>query len=174
MGMPGRSHLTYDRPGATRDDTLPAGYDHLDLDEPVGHGEEAFERAVEGLMTWRMHQRAGLRLVSVTAGRAAPDVVVVVRAGPMRIPCRVVYTVDEPDRRGFGYGSLPGHPIRGEEAFTVRLAADGEVRARIRAFSRPAALLPRLGGPLMPVVQRLAARRYLGALRKLASGRERG
>lgn len=173
MGAPGRFELTYDRPGATRDSTLPAGYDHLELDEPIGTGRAAFDRAVEGLLTWRMHQRAGLRLVSVTAERAAPGVVVIVRAGPMRIPCRVVYTVDEPDHRGFGYGSLPGHPIRGEEAFTVHLTADGEVRARIRAFSRPAGLLPRLGGPLMPVVQRLAARRYVGALRALALGRER-
>jgi uncharacterized protein (UPF0548 family) len=170
----GAPELTYDRPGATRDDTLPAGYDHLDLEEPIGHGRAAFDRAVDGLLTWRMHQRAGLRLVRISAGRAAPGVVVVVRAGPFRIPCRVVYTVDLANERGFGYGSLPGHPVSGEEAFTVRLAADGEVRARIRAFSRPAGLLPRLGGPLMPVVQRFAARRYLGALRRFAAGPEGG
>ena len=174
MGTPGRSDLTYDRPGATRDEALPAGYDHLDIEEPVGHGGEAFRRAADGLMTWRMHQRAGLRLVALSAGRAAPGVVVRLRIGPVRIPCRVVYTVEEPDRVGFGYGTLPGHPESGEEAFMVRLTADGEVRGRVRAFSRPATLLPRLGGPLTPVVQRLAARRYLGALRHLASGRERG
>ena len=168
MGMPGRSHLTYDRPGATRDDTMPAGYDHLDLDEPLGHGEEAFGRAVEALMTWRMQQRAGLKLVRLSAGRAAPGVEVLLRIGPFRIPCRVVYTVDEPTVKGFAYGTLPGHPERGEEAFTVRITPDGEVRGRIRAFSRPATLLPRLGGPMLPVVQRLAARRYLKALRSFA------
>lgn len=174
MGMPGRFGLTYDRPGATRDDTLPAGWDHLDLDEPIGRGREAFERAVDGLMTWRMQQRAGLTLVSLSAERAAPGVEALLRIGPFRIPCRVVYTVDEPDRRGFAYGTLPGHPECGEEAFTVRIAADGEVRGRIRAFSRPATLLPRLGGPLLPVVQRVAARRYLRALRGFASGSQGG
>jgi uncharacterized protein (UPF0548 family) len=174
MDAPGRNELTYDRPGATRDGTLPAGYDHLDLDEPVGHGRDAFERAVEGLFTWRMHQRAGLRLVRVSAARAAPGVVVVVRAGPVRIPCRVVYTLDDPDEQGFGYGSLPGHPFTGEELFAVRLDGDGEVRARVRAFSRPVMRLARLGGPATPVVQRLAARRYLGALRGFARRAEGG
>ncbi|GAA0912803.1 DUF1990 family protein [Virgisporangium ochraceum] len=171
MGAPGP---TYDGPGATRDTALPAGYDHLDVERRIGHGRAAFERAVEGLFTWRMHQRAGLRLVRVSAARAAPGVVVVVRLGPVRIPCRVVYTVDEPDHRGFGYGSLPGHPFSGEELFAVRLTGDGEVRARVRAFSRPVTLLPRLGGPVTPVVQRLAARRYLGALRGLARDGEGG
>jgi uncharacterized protein (UPF0548 family) len=173
MGMPGRSPLTYDRPGATRDETLPAGYDHLDVEQVVGHGREAFERAVDALMTWRMQQRAGLTLVRVSAERAAPGVEVLLRIGPFRIPCRVIYTVDEPDHGGFAYGTLPGHPERGEEAFTVRLTANGEVRGRIRAFSRPATLLPRLGGPLLPVVQRFAARRYLTALRGFALGVDR-
>ena len=42
---------------------------------------------------------------------------VIVHLGPVRAPCRVVYVVDEPDRRGFAYGTLPGHPeIDGELA----------------------------------------------------------
>lgn len=167
MDAPG---LTYDRPGATRDGTLPAGYDHLDVEQRIGAGRDAFERAVDGLFTWRMHQRAGLRLVRVSAARAAPGVVVVVRAGPVRIPCRVVYTIDDPDEQGFGYGSLPGHPFTGEELFAVRLTADGEVRARVRAFSRPVMPLARLGGPVTPVIQRLAARRYVSSLRAFAAG----
>ncbi len=170
MDAPGRNEITYDRPGATRDGTLPTGYHHLNVEQAIGHGRDAFERAVEGLLTWRMHQRAGLRLVSATAGRAAPGVVVVVRLGPVRIPCRVVYTLDEPDHRGFGYGSLPGHPFTGEEQFAVRLTGTGEVRARVRAFSRPVTLLPRLGGPVTPLVQRLAAKRYLRSLRAFAAG----
>ena len=30
--------------------------------------------------------------------------------GLLRAPCRVVYVIDEPDVRGFAYGTLPGHP----------------------------------------------------------------
>jgi uncharacterized protein (UPF0548 family) len=37
----------------------------------------------------------------------------------LRAPCRIVYVIDEPDRRGFAYGTLPGHPERGEEAFII-------------------------------------------------------
>ena len=166
------AELTYETPGATRDEVLPAGYDHLDIEEPIGRGRAAFERASEGLVTWRMHTGAGLRLVAASAERAAPGVLVVLRAGPgplsLLVPCRVVYTVDDADRRGFGYGTLPGHPVRGEEVFTVELTADGEVRARVRAFSRPAILLTRAGGPATRLVQRLAVRRYVNALRHLA------
>jgi uncharacterized protein (UPF0548 family) len=165
--------LTYDRPGATRDEVLPAGYDHVDLDGRIGRGRAAFERAAEGLLTWKMHTGAGLRVAAASADRAAPDVLVLLRAGLGRfsimIPCRVVYTVDDPDHRGFAYGTLPGHPERGEEAFTVRLTPDGEVRARVRAFSRPATLLARAGGPVTRLAQRYAARRYVRALRRLAA-----
>ena len=164
--------LTYDRPGATADATLPAGYNHLDVEGSIGHGRAAFDRAVEGLLTWRMHRGAGMRLVAASAERAQPGVVVVLRAGfgplSLPVPCRVVYTVDDADRRGFGYGSLPGHPVRGEEAFTLRLAGDGEVLARVRAFSRPALVLTRAGGPATRLTQRLAARLYIRALRRLA------
>src|SRR5689334_9671001 len=112
------AELTYDRPGATRDGTLPAGYDHLDVEEPVGRGRAAFDRAADGLLTWRMHAGAGLRIAAVSGDRAAPGVLVLLRIGPLGVPCRVVYTVDDADHRGFAYGTLPGHPERGEEAFT--------------------------------------------------------
>jgi uncharacterized protein (UPF0548 family) len=167
------AELSYDRPGATRDEVLPAGYDHLDVEESIGRGRAALDRAADGLLTWRMHAMAGLRVAAVSADRAAPGVLVLLRAGPgplgLRVPCRVVYTVDDGNRRGFGYGTLPGHPERGEEAFTLRLTPDGDVRARVRAFSRPATLLARAGGPVTRLAQRYAARRYIGALRRLAT-----
>ena len=57
--------------------------------------------------------------------------------GPVRAPCRVVYVVDEPDRRGFAYGTLPGHAESGEELFLVRYdPATDEVYAEVTAFSR--------------------------------------
>ncbi len=165
--------LTYDRPGATKDDALPPGYSHLDVEEPLGRGRAAFERAAEGIVTWRMHEGAGLTLIAASANRAAAGVLVVMRLGTgplgLAVPCRVVYTVDDPDHRGFGYGTLPGHPARGEEAFTVRLTDEGEVRARVRAFSRAASLLARAGGPVTRLAQRYTARRFIRALRRLAA-----
>jgi uncharacterized protein (UPF0548 family) len=164
--------LTYDQPGATREDDLPAGYGHVRRDVSIGRGRAAFDRAAEGLMSWQMHRGAGLA-VAASAPRAAPGVLVIARAGwgplSVEIPCRVVYGVDEADRTGFGYGTLPGHPERGEEAFVVQLAPDGEVRLRIRAFSRPATFLARAGGPLTRMTQEYVTNRYVNALRRIAN-----
>ena len=57
--------------------------------------------------------------------------------GPLALsaPVRVVYVIDGPDRRGFAYGTLPGHPESGEEAFLVERRPDGTVWCRITAFS---------------------------------------
>jgi uncharacterized protein (UPF0548 family) len=162
--------LTYPERGATRGE-LPPGYGHLERTDPLGTGEAVFERAAAALLGWRMHLGAGL---AVTASRPSAEVgaVVVTTLGwrplGVRAPCRVVYTVDEPGRRGFAYGTLPGHPERGEEAFLVELGPDGAVRLTIRAFSRPASWLARAGGPLGRAAQRLVTARYVRALRRLA------
>ncbi len=72
---------------------------------------------------------------------------------------------DEPDRCGFAYGTLPGHPESGEEAFLV-LRDEGTVRLRISAYSRPGKLTTRLAGPLGRRFQQLMTRRYADALRR--------
>jgi uncharacterized protein (UPF0548 family) len=162
--------LTYQEVGATRNDCLPTSYGHVHRDVSVGSGRSAFEQAVEGLFGWRMHREAGLAVTS-TAERAATGVIVILRAGwgplHLTIPCRVVYTVEANDRRGFAYGTLPGHPEQGEEAFMIKIADAGDVRMRIRAFSRPASLLARSGGPLARLVQEYVTDRYVNAIRGL-------
>lgn len=55
----------------------------------------------------------------------------------LKAPARVVYVINEKKRRGFGYGTLAGHPERGEESFVVQQEDDGSVWLEIRAFSRP-------------------------------------
>ena len=78
----------------------------------------------------------------------------------VRIPIRVVYVIDEPTRRGFAYGSLPGHPESGEEAFIVELRDDESVWLTIRAFSRPAAAWLWLGYPVLRLMQAIFTSRY--------------
>ncbi len=123
------------------------------------------------LLGWRVHERAGL--VVRASGPAAEDTVVEMRlgAGPVavRIPCRVVAVVDEPDRRGFTYGTLPGHPECGEEEFLLERNADGSLRFTVSACSRPATLLARAGGPVTRFVQQTMTRRYLAAPDRLAT-----
>jgi hypothetical protein len=69
-------------------------------------------------------------------------------------PCRVVAVIDEDRRRGFAYGTLPGHPEQGEEAFLIHHATDGAVTLDITAFSRPSSLATRLLRPLARTAQR--------------------
>lgn len=82
------------------------------------------------------------------------------------IPCRVVYSADETGRAGFAYGTLPGHPEVGEEAFHVLRCPSGEVTFEVTAFSRPGDLVSRLAGPVGRVVQKSVTRRYLQSVVK--------
>jgi uncharacterized protein (UPF0548 family) len=159
--------LTYPEHGATRA-ALPPGYHHLERRARLGVGRPVFERGAAALTAWEMHRAAGLR---VTAdGDARPGERVVSRIPPgISAPCRVVYVVDEPARQGFAYGTLPGHPESGEEAFTVDIDDAGEVWFTVRAFSRPGTLLARAAGPLGRVTQHLITARYISALRRLSN-----
>lgn len=82
----------------------------------------------------------------------------------VKAPARVVYVVDEPDRKGFAYGTLRGHPESGEELFAVERRGDGSVWLNIRAFSRPASPVWWLAAPVMRIAQELTLRRYDRAL----------
>ncbi|HJR37241.1 MAG TPA: DUF1990 domain-containing protein [Nocardioidaceae bacterium] len=146
---------------------FPAGYRLVQHTEVVGHGAGHFDEASERLMSWQMHVRSGLR-VWASSPVVEPQAVMVARLGPgplsLRIPCRVIYTVAEPGRCGFGYGTLPGHPESGEESFVITMH-DGEVRFTVTAFSRAGRLLTRLGGPISWRLQERALHRYAAALR---------
>jgi uncharacterized protein (UPF0548 family) len=77
----------------------------------------------------------------------------------------VLRVIDEPDRAGFAYGTLPGHPEAGIEEFVLSRSPTGLVRLDIDAVSRPATWYARLGAPLTRLVQARITRRYLRALR---------
>ena len=155
--------LTYTQVGATAG-TLPAGYHHLEYEAPIGRGRRRFEQAGEAVLHWGMQRGAGLR-PRTESEAAVVDAVVVVRLGFLSAPCRVVAVIDEPDRRGFAYGTLPGHPESGEELFAVRYApADDTVYAQVRAFSRPNKWWTKAGRPVASLAQRAIAKRYLRAV----------
>jgi uncharacterized protein (UPF0548 family) len=83
---------------------------------------------------------------------------------PPKVPARVVYVVDEPLRKGFAYGTLPGHPEQGEEAFIVEWRDDDSVWLTIRAFSRPSSWVFWAGYPLVRLMQEIYTSRYERAL----------
>ncbi|MDN5725477.1 MAG: DUF1990 domain-containing protein [Propionibacteriales bacterium] len=162
----GTDDLTYPEVGATAAPELPAGYQHLDLAQTIGHGADGFARARARLFGWDMHRGAGLDVPADAVVELGETVTLRLSLGPFGIsaPVRVIAVEDEPRVASFTYGTLAGHPECGEERFTVTLASDGVVRARIRAFSRPVGRLARLGGPLTRQTQLLITRRYLAAL----------
>ena len=76
-----------------------------------------------------------------------------------------MYVVDEADRQGFAYGTLEGHPERGEESFVIdRDQHTGAVTATVTAFSKPGKVSTRLLGPLGRVLQNWMTNRCLNAL----------
>ncbi|MEU9984333.1 DUF1990 domain-containing protein [Streptomyces sp. NPDC050856] len=170
----GAPAFSYPDVGATRTGPLPAGYHHLRHEVRIGAGGDVFRAAGAAVTTWRTHRASGVR-IQATSVRAEPGtgVEVVLGVGPLRVigaPCRVVWTVYEPERTGFAYGTLTGHPESGEESFVVDLREDGSVWFTVTAFSRPARWYTRVAGPLVPVLQRWYARRLGRELSGLAAG----
>lgn len=148
----------------------PEGFHHLSRTVPLRTRD--LDRAAADLLSWRAHERAGLD-VAASDATASVDAVVLLRLGlgpaSIRIPCRVVQVLDEPDRRGFAYGTLPGHPETGEELFLLERDPDGALSFTVAAFSRHATLLARVGAPVAGAVQRLMIGRYLAAPDQLAT-----
>ena len=158
--------LTYAAAGQTAG-VLPPGYRHIRTRAVLGCGGAVFTAATTALLTWQAHLQAGLH-VSASSATAEPGSVVMLSAGPrplrVRAPCRVVYVIDEPARQGFAYGTLPGHPESGEEAFVIARQDGDTVTFTITAFSRPATPLARMAGPFGRAIQDHITARYLQAL----------
>ncbi len=162
-----RAPFTYTHVGATGVGALPAGFQHVRAERVLGRGSDDFANATEALMSWKVQRRSGLRVLP-SSPSVRDGAVVLCGIGPgavgITVPCRVVYTIADERRCGFAYGTLPGHPARGEESFVVSLEDDDVVRIRILAFSRPANPLFWLGQPVARLVQRSITSRYLAAL----------
>jgi len=157
--------LRYPHVGATAGE-LPAGFHHDRAQVSLGPEPDAFDRARQALLGWRVHRGAGISVYPANAPLSPDaDAILVVPLGPVRAVagCRIVYVVDQADRFGFGYGTLPGHPEEGEEAFMV--ARHSNVTwFSVTAFSRPANQLVRIGSPVGRLIQRRFVRRYLAAM----------
>lgn len=135
-----------------------------------------FEEASSAVRCWVVHRRSGLHVAAThTPAEAGAEVHLRVGIGPLRIlaPCRVLWVIDEPDRAGFAYGTLPGHPESGIEQFTVTRSATGGVRFHLDAVSRPGTWYAQLGAPFSRLLQEVFTRRYLRALSRLSAPRSR-
>jgi uncharacterized protein (UPF0548 family) len=154
----------------------PSGFRAFERVVCIGHGDEHWRLATAAVMQWGVKTRSGFDVRSVSGAdlRASEgrDFTLVASIGPVRVrePVRVVSVVDLPDRCGFAYGTLPGHPVTGEEAFIVHRRHDGSVWFTLRSLTRPGRRLWRLAFPVTLVAQRWYRRRYVRALLGSASG----
>jgi uncharacterized protein (UPF0548 family) len=146
----------------------------------LGHGEMAFNKAVEALRSWKMFD---LGWVSVCWPDAEIEVGTTVATLARHFgfwslhPARIVFLIDDDDgqtrRSGFAYGTLQGHGEQGEETFIIewRRGDDG-VWYDLRSFSRPGQLLTGLGFPLARMLQKRFARESTRTmLRAVGEGR---
>ncbi|WP_427893396.1 DUF1990 family protein [Kribbella sp. GL6] len=136
----------------------------------LGSGEQCWTFVSTELLQWGVKTRSGFSVVGDPAVVLGRRFWLVAHVGPFRIhePVQVVAVVDEPARVGFAYGTLAGHPVRGEETFLAERRTDDSVWLTIRSQTHPAAGLWRLAYPVALLAQRAYRRRYLRAL--LAQG----
>ncbi len=170
--------LKYPGIGSTEHGQAPEGFPCLTSRTYLGDGPETYRRVAAGILSWELQKRSGLR-VRTDSDAVVPGARVVsgFGVGPFRInaPCEVVWVHrplagEGPQSAGFGYGSLPGHPVRGEEAFEAEMDGQGRVFLKITAFSRPANWFYAAGSALTGRAQRHVTSRYIGSARELAAG----
>lgn len=158
-----RLDVTYQDVGSTLDPTAPCHTRTVEL------GHDTFGAAVTGLKAWACHGGIGASVYPDDAPLAAgTTLLVVLRVGPVRllVPDRIVGIVDEANRFGFAYGTLPGHPERGEEAFLIERHPDGRTTATIRVAAEGDWFIARLAAPIVRRLQQAALNRYLVALQR--------
>lgn len=155
--------------GASLAGITPPGYHHIEFHADLGRGPAVFAVARTALQSWQAHRLPGMQVHPHDAPIQPGSTVVLsvgTRLGAQVVPCRIMSGVDEPGRWGFAYGTLPGHPETGEEAFVVSLEDSGAVRFTISAFSRPGDRATRLLGPVGRALQVIGNRGYLRALQR--------
>ena len=163
-----RQAPTYAELGASLTASFPPGYHHDRYDVALPTDPRAFGLAGDGLRQWVAHRGAGVEVTPNDVGLVEGDTVVLaLPLGPVRAiaACRIVRVVDEPDRFGFAYGTLPLHPEQGEESFVIERDVAGVTRFTIRVFSRPRDFLARIGAPVSRTIQRRVTNGYLDAMR---------
>jgi uncharacterized protein (UPF0548 family) len=164
---------TYSEIGATRGERLPAGYRHDRYERRLGLGDDAFERAVTALRAWQAQIGAGMEAVPEGARVGEDDtVLLLICAGGLwaTLPCREVYVDEGLEGFAFAYGTLPGHPEKGEVRFSIERGGAGEVVFRIVSFSLTVDPLARLGSPFTRRLQQRVTERYLDAIAAAAAG----
>ncbi|MGN6124983.1 MAG: DUF1990 family protein [Humibacter sp.] len=147
------------------------GFRRWERSTVLGDGPEVWEWASTQVLRWGVKTRSGFSVAPATTVTAGSRPVIVAHPFGLSVrePVEVVEVVELPDRVGFTYRTLSGHPISGEEAFIVHRNS-GVVTLTIRSLTRPGHQLHwKLLYPTLLIAQTVARRRYLRALRLRAT-----
>ncbi len=137
-----------------------------DVSARIGRGDAVWERVTHDVLRWKVKTASGFTVDAPGPVSHGDRVNVTARVFGLAIvePVEVVTVIEEQDRVGFSYRTLPGHPVDGEEAFMVHRDGD-EVSLTIRSLTRAAPQgLWRVLYPALRIAQLEARRRYLRAL----------
>ena len=154
----------------------PGGYktDHNCI--KLGNGAATYQKAVGAIRRWEMFNIGWVELCWPNAAIETGSVVAVLahNLGCWSLnACRIASVIEEGGekrRYGFIYGTLPDHAERGQEQFTIEWRRDDDsVWYDILAYSRPNALLARLGYPVTRLLQKRFARDSMSAMVRSSS-----
>ncbi|HQU92252.1 MAG TPA: DUF1990 domain-containing protein [Pyrinomonadaceae bacterium] len=146
--------------GAT-ETTVPNGYllDHNLIE--IGESDAQWDAAKRSISTWRMFDIGWVNIYGPTTPiETGQAVAIVIRhLGFYSLnAARIVYTIDEPARFGFAYGTLEDHGESGEERFMVERDSEGKIWYDLKAFSRPDHIFSKIGYPVVRMLQKRFAR----------------
>ncbi|HYI33989.1 MAG TPA: DUF1990 family protein [Glaciibacter sp.] len=142
-------------------------YRRSEVSAVAGRGDMVWARAARDVLRWRVKTASGFTVDSTGPVARGERVIVKAHLFGLSIlePVEVVAVVEEADRVGFAYRTMPGHPVSGEEAFILHRQGE-EVRLTIRSLTRAAPQQPwRILYPVLRTTQRFVRWRYLRALR---------
>lgn len=170
--MSSERRLTYGCVGATAPvasswTARPKGFLRHESTVVVGRGPAAWDDAVDRVLRWGVKTASGFVVEPPGPVEVGDECRVTFPVGPLAVvePVRVLAVCREPDRVGFAYGTLTGHPVSGEEAFVVSRDEAGVVRLTLRSLTRPARSPWALAFPVLLLVQLVVRGRYRRALR---------
>ena len=145
----------------------PEGFRTRTTERVVGQGSEAFAKVGYALMNWQLHRQAGFQVEpqhdQVREGERVGIVLPLLGIFGVSAICKVVAIVAEGDTIGVAYGSLPKHPLQGEESFVLSHRPDDSVVMTVTAVTRPAAWFVKLAGPIAGAKEAKTTQRYLDA-----------
>lgn len=164
--------FTYKDVGASRTDIKIKGFDNDHTSMIIGQGEPTWEKAKEVLNNWNHFPFKWTKIEPAEEGIFVGNNVSVLFKlfGIWFInSARIVYIIEEENKYGFAYGTLPGHIEKGEEIFYIDRDETGVISYHIKAFSRPNNLLVWLGYPVARFFQRRFVRESMNQVKELVN-----